>query len=81
MSAEETLEVSNAILRCINEAWEEACSGRHIGSLIHESKSKPDTDKEDSADSDLFPPLPFVASLAEMISNQKSRAKVNQHRF
>ena len=65
---EETLEISDAIVRCINEAWEEACSGRHIGSLIPESKSTSDTDKEDRADPRLFPRLPFVDSIAKMIT-------------
>ena len=68
MLEEESLEISDAILRCINEAWEEACSGRHIGSLIPESKSTSDTDMVDKADPHLFPRLPFVEFLAEMIT-------------
>ena len=54
-------------MRCTDEAWEEACSGRHIGSLIPESKSRSDTGKENRADPHLFPPLPFVEYLVEMI--------------
>ena len=68
MLEEESLEISDAILRCINEAWEEACSGRHIGSLIRETKSTPDTDTEDRAYPHLFLPLPFVESLAAIIT-------------
>ena len=68
MLEEETLDRSDTILRCINEAWEEACSGRHIGSLIPESKSTSNSDTGDRADPHLFPPLPFVESLAKMIT-------------
>ena len=70
---QESVEQSNAIDKCFSRAWEEACSGRQIGSLIPESKSTSDTDKDDRADPHRFPSLPFVESLAEMITAMATR--------
>ncbi|MBC8282055.1 MAG: hypothetical protein H8E48_14845 [Chloroflexi bacterium] len=65
---EKAVEQPDAIVQCINKAWEEACSGRKLGRLTQDSRVEPDWGEDNRGYPNAFAQLPFVDSLAQMVA-------------